>query len=411
MSHRSSRRVVKAKTQTELDPDQILILIITAPTICIVYFATMHTIQRLVPLHKKPKSKNPHQSQSQIRILQPKAKISTIKESNIKNIIYKLTNQGIKIYADSITQHNVVKQLLHSLNFEYFTHTTEEEKKVKFCLYGLWRMDCNTVKKEIIQNKLNAIDVKILESKKVIYKNKTRPYEQCTYAIFFHKKDKIKLSDLDKVNFLFETSIIWEVFTNPTYVPTQCSRCQEFGHGTQHCNRSYRCVRFSGNPKSQDCEHLPIDEEKDENGQPKSVIKIIPKDKLKCINCGENHTSSYRGCRVRKTYINIRQNTHKNFRANREPPEYRLNYHDFPPLSASSRSKTTSFTPAPPPQQNYWSSIPPVQQTASSSDLFNAGECQQIMQEFISKLSQCKSKADQISKIGEITFKFLYGSR
>jgi hypothetical protein len=44
----------------------------------------------------------------------------------------------------------------------------------------------------------------------------------------------------------------------------------------------------------------------------------------------------------------------------------------------------------------------------NNKELFNSDECMEILNEFISRLSDCKTKIDQIKVIADITFKFVY---
>lgn len=57
----------------------------------------------------------------------------------------------------------------------------------------------------------------------------------------------------------------------------KCFACQHFGHGSQNCGDSFRCVKFAGEHKLKDCrktkEELPA-----------------------CCNCDGANTANYRGC-------------------------------------------------------------------------------------------------------------------
>ncbi|XP_046677506.1 proline-rich protein HaeIII subfamily 1-like [Homalodisca vitripennis] len=59
--------------------------------------------------------------------------------------------------------------------------------------------------------------------------------------------------------------------------PIQCHRCQEFGHGSNHCHRELRCVRCG-------------------DGHPSSLCPKEASAPAKCCNCGEAHSANYRGC-------------------------------------------------------------------------------------------------------------------
>lgn len=82
-----------------------------------------------------------------------------------------------------------------------------------------------------------------------------------------------------------------------------------------------------------------------------------------------------------------------------------------PPVGNNSWQKTNpSASYARPPPQDQYNRYQQTnnRQFEQSDDLFSPSECSEIMEEFMSKLSTCRSKYDQIRIIGEITFKFLY---
>ena len=75
-----------------------------------------------------------------------------------------------------------------------------------------------------------------------------------------------------------------EVFETRPYVdkPWQCYRCQQFGHNAKYCTKPIKCVICAERHSFKDC---PNKREKE---------------RVKCVNCGMNHTSSYGGCKFMK---------------------------------------------------------------------------------------------------------------
>jgi hypothetical protein len=64
--------------------------------------------------------------------------------------------------------------------------------------------------------------------------------------------------------------------------PIQCFNCQKFGHFSAKCEQKAPiCVKCSGKHKLQDC----------------------TSEQIKCVNCKENHTSSYGGCKVYQNQV------------------------------------------------------------------------------------------------------------
>uniref|UniRef100_A0A182S0D1 Pre-C2HC domain-containing protein n=1 Tax=Anopheles funestus TaxID=62324 RepID=A0A182S0D1_ANOFN len=80
--------------------------------------------------------------------------------------------------------------------------------------------------------------------------------------------------------------VTWEYFsTKPG--PMQCKRCQLFGHGTSNCNRIKKCYLCAG-------EHDPII--CPQTAGPAASDGRVPEHKLKCANCGGNHTARFLEC-------------------------------------------------------------------------------------------------------------------
>jgi hypothetical protein len=65
--------------------------------------------------------------------------------------------------------------------------------------------------------------------------------------------------------------------------PFQCYQCQAFGHSAADCRREQKCLICAGPHNYKDCNT--------ENGT------------KKCSNCGENHTSTFSGCRAMKMAV------------------------------------------------------------------------------------------------------------
>jgi hypothetical protein len=189
-----------------------------------------------------------------------------------------------------------------------------------------------------------------------------------------------------------------------SYGPTQCGNCQKFGHGSSNCFMKPQCIKCGENHKSAAC----IYNEPDKN--------IIPQKFIKCANCGQPHTANYSNCTKRLEYINIKQKIRQN---NTKNPNigFHLNQQNynskFPLINNQQNQKNLS-------NNNYkrdnnvpYSSFFKASNTFSNNqtnknpDLFTNDECMDILNEFINRLQQCKSKIDQIRTIADITFKYL----
>ena len=68
--------------------------------------------------------------------------------------------------------------------------------------------------------------------------------------------------------------------------PLRCFKCQRFGHVAAVCKGKQRCGRCGGDHEYGKC---------------------AAGTKLKCCNCGEEHSSAYRGCKVSKRAAEVQR--------------------------------------------------------------------------------------------------------
>lgn len=343
-----------------------------------------------------------------VDILSLKTLLASTDGLKADSIKFKLTEKGIKIFTNTNKEHALVFKTCTDNNLECFTHTLEEEKKTKICLYGLWKMEPDLVLDELKKLKIKAADVKLLKPKN------ERNSARSIYIVFFDKKDDVKLDYLNEsANELFSLQVKWQLYINTQYKPTQCSRCLDFGHGSLRCRRPFKCICCAGNHESAICNHLP----RDQDNKP-LLDQKIDQTKVSCVNCTQNHTANYGGCPYRKNYVSYRkfpaaQEKWVPARAppsklqNKTVPKLNLNsFTDFPDnLTASSQNASASTSA--------WNTLaqqkPKKLQSGkpnTAADLFSIETCMEILDEFLLRMSSVNSKQEQIRAIAEVAFKF-----
>lgn len=354
--------------------------------------------------------------------LKQKIDDSILQIKDKKSLKFRLTETCIKIYTQTNSEHSKIKAFCDTMSIEHFTHTYEANRKIKFCLYGLPIIETSLIKNALEQQKLNVCDVKLLQSRKRklptgqadhnrpsssqrnCLDDSTNVHNKRIYIVYFLKKEKMRLEHLRQTRELFNCFIKWEYFVNRLDLVTQCSRCQHFGHGTEHCRRKPRCIRCGKGHDSQNCPSLvPTANEQAEMSQNGiAIVKktTIDKSLLCCANCGEAHTANYGGCPHRQQVILFRKMKLKQHQKVHQTP---FNIHsniDFPPPSAKQSNVKA------PVANNVWCQRPTIT-SPSPNEIFSLSECHQIMKELASKISICKTKAEQFSVIADITFKYL----
>lgn len=103
-------------------------------------------------------------------------------------------------------------------------------------------------------------------------------------------KEGKHVSDLTGIRFILNQVVSWEKPKKNQEV-VQCYRCQNFGHMSKNCNRSYACVKCSSTHDPGKCEFS-----QNANSSPF------------CSNCQTvGHPASWRGCPSFKKYLDLKK--------------------------------------------------------------------------------------------------------
>ncbi len=131
-------------------------------------------------------------------------------------------------------------------------------------------------------------------------------------------------NDIFKLNALFHAIVTVEPKRKSKEIP-QCVKCQRFGHTKNFCHLDPRCVRCTGQHMFSQC---PLS---------KNVAPV-------CVNCGENHTANFRGC---KHYQDLKlkiQNTNLSKNKKSTPAEESAAVQTLP-VTASNNAVCLQSTP------------------------------------------------------------------
>ena len=353
-------------------------------------------------------------------IVQLKKSLESIKNISVKDINYKITQTGVKIFTSNTTAFNIVKKHCEENNMQGYTHTAADERFVKVCLYGLWSMDTG-----IIMNELKTVGLEPVEIKQLTI-SKPRYTEQAIYLLYFQRKQHITLDQLKAVRGLFNVIIDWRYYKNRSKQPTQCEVCLQFGHGKSNCfGKSAVCFRCAGPHSGSHCPFLvPANKE---NEKPRIDDNLV-----KCALCKtKGHTATDRNCESRRKYNELQHSLKTRFQSQSQAStqhgvkinsrrEFPASLHAPPshPPSTSSRA----FIPAPPPTHSAWSNSletetikkgltnqpqindrPYYYQPHRSEDLLTTSECMELFDYFITELLKCRNKIEQIKTIARLS--------
>ena len=316
-----------------------------------------------------------NQSSKQLREL--------MSNNNIAQTDYnmRMTRTGVQLLCMSEESFHISLDTLKKLNIEFHTYTLPSEQPVRVVLSGLPVYDIAELEEELATLGVVCAEVKLL-SRKV-----TGAEESALYVLNF-VKGSTKLSELQKVRAVFNTTVKWRYFERRPTDAVQCHRCQRFGHGMRNCNLPPLCVKCGEKHHSAECK-LP------KKADLERVDKSETRGLIKCANCSGQHTANYRGCPSRKVYIEKLAKL-RTERRHPAPP---------PLLFRTTEGRPTSST-APPPRGSYAQVL--RTQTTVNQDLFSMSEFLSLAREMFERLASCQSKQQQILALFELTTKYIY---
>lgn len=150
--------------------------------------------------------------------------------------------------------------------------------------------------------------------------------KQCVYLLYF-EPGKVKLSTLREVKYINNVVVKWEPYhpRSQDKIP-QCRNCQMFGHSSINCKMPTKCLVCAESHKTDDC---PKKIKRTVIEHNKLLGKPIDSSFVKCANCNEKHTASYKGCVARASYVEV-QAKFRRSKDQRQSPQYRYDPQEFP---------------------------------------------------------------------------------
>ena len=153
---------------------------------------------------------------------------------------------------------------MHEQKAEFFSHDAKQDRPFKALLRGLPEMDIS----EKVEELRGRYQLEVLKGLKI--KQRIDTIHSRLYLVHF-KRGTCSLKKLEAARTIQQVIIRWEAYRGGKKGPTQCHRCQDFGHGTRHCNIQPRCARCAGQHITDACST------KDQN------------EAMKCSNCSGPH--------------------------------------------------------------------------------------------------------------------------
>lgn len=287
-----------------------------------------------------------------------------------------------------------VKKILHENRINFYTFNPGEDVPVKIVLQGYKDREISELEDHLSDANVRPREIKILSRKSTVTGTHT------LYLLYFDR-GTVKLQDLRRIKSLDGFWVTWRYYAKHPTDAAQCHRCQKFGHGSRNCNLQPRCVKCGESHLSEVCS-LPRKADLGENAE---QLKA----RVKCANCKGNHTSNYRGCVSRKSYLEELEKRKKKAASTRPPQR-----------STSGTVPAASAVPAfnaafPPGWGRSYANVAAdsgnstQQNTVTGEDLFTLPEFFSLAGEMLTRFKTCRNKAEQFIALGELMIKYIYG--
>lgn len=304
---------------------------------------------------------------------------SPVRKSDIR---YRMTHDGIKILTNDVMEFKATRDLLKCKKMKFFSHPLDEEKTVKYVIYGLYDIKFDELKEILRESDVFPDNISKLQI------NKKRYDDQNIFLLQFKYDQNMSLEKLRTIRHVNGVFVRFKKYVRNQVGVTQCSNCLKFSHGARNCFLPPRCIRCGESHASGMCDKLI---------SPKDPKSKIPASQVKCANCGGRHTANYEKCPERQKYLASRQafssSLHKKLQGQKQR---RTEYQNYYKQQLAGRNTNPNFRFQGQSYANVTSS--------PSNDLFSPTQLYQIFKKFINELQRCKSRQQQIDTIAQMTF-------
>jgi hypothetical protein len=246
-----------------------------------------------------------------------------LQRANFKSDQYhiKLTSIGAVVKFFTVQDYQSFLKRCADHKVPHFTHALDSAKPVRFVLLGLPKLSTEVIAEELAKHQIIPDDIKGMSIRNARYDDHTN------YILYF-QKGKITINQLRQIRAVNSVIVKWVYYDTKRHGPTQCRKCQMWGHGSSNCHLSPKCVKCAGDHSTIECPASKRGEK-------------VPAEKLKCVNCDQQHSANFGGCDRRKQYLLTRpmKKPSSSRRQRNQPTQPKFNMQNFPHLEQQQRAQ------------------------------------------------------------------------
>lgn len=192
-----------------------------------------------------------------------------LKNKNVNIEKARSVSLGVQIHPETSTDYRSAVKYLAENKIEHHTWQLPEDKKLQIVIKGVV---CSITPEEICRD----LENKGFHPESVTRMNyrgdRKNPMQMVLVTLPKSEKEAYQIKELCKL-------IVHVESKKKSAAVSQYYRCQKFGHSQRLCKAEARCVKCAGRHHTLECTKM-----KDKNTP------------AKCVNCGGDHTASFRGC-------------------------------------------------------------------------------------------------------------------
>jgi len=195
----------------------------------------------------------------------------SLKDAGLSNFTGKTSGETVNIKVSTESTYRIATAMLDDMGIPYHSFKTGVEQTLKVVLRGVPA----DVGATVVQDELLELGFGV---KSVFQYSHVIDGAKVKIPVYFVELENTPTNkNIYNMTDFIHLKIRVDTFKKSKQ-PTQCHRCQKFGHAQSGCTNPAVCVKCAGGHLTVDC---PT------KGRVESP---------KCANCGGDHTANYRGC-------------------------------------------------------------------------------------------------------------------